>query len=51
MRVAAAGSRLSLLLLGAVVLAVARGERSGWGAGPIIRATEAKDILYIEVPH
>jgi hypothetical protein len=40
---------MSLLLLGAVVLAVARAEL-GWGAGPIIRATEAKDSK-IEVPH
>jgi hypothetical protein len=38
MRVAAAGSRMSLLLLGAVVLAVARGGAQD----PIIRADRSE---------
>jgi hypothetical protein len=41
MRVAAAGSRMSLLLLGAVVLAVARGAGA---QDPIIRADRSERL-------
>jgi len=51
MRVAAAGSRTSLLLLGAVVLAVARGGPAQKGPQEGENSRDRKRKIKIEVPH